>query len=52
MKARIELALVKITNPHVVQVLLFALALALLVLSNAEIVAASPVSGGGGCSGG
>jgi len=52
MKARIEMALVKVTNPQVVQVLFFLLALTLMVLSNTEIALAQPTSGSGGCSGG
>ena len=52
MKARIEMVLMKATQPRVVQVLLFVLTLTLLLLSQTEIVAAHPVSGGSGCSGG
>jgi len=57
MKARMQLAMAKMSDPRVVRVVLTALALALaaaaqVVPAGVEAVYACPASGGGGCVGG
>jgi len=57
MKARMQLAMAKMSDPRVVRVVLAALALALAAATQAmpagvEAVYACPSSGGGGCVGG
>jgi len=57
MKARMQLAMAKMSDPRVVRVVLAALALALaaatqVMPAGVEAVYASPSSGGGGCVGG
>ncbi len=57
MKARMQLAMAKMSDPRVVRVVLAALALALaaaaqVVPAGVEAVYACPSSGGGGCTGG
>ena len=55
MKARMQLAMAKMSDPRVVRVVLAALALAAatqVMPAGVEAVYASPSSGGGGCVGG
>lgn len=56
MKARMQLAMMKLEDPRVVRVVLLGLALAMAAIGGlsggAEAVYACPTSGGGGCSGG
>lgn len=54
MKARMQLAVAKLSDPRVVRVVLAALALALVAATQAmpagvEAVYACPATGGGGC---
>ena len=51
MKARIQVGLLKLTNPRVVRALLVGLMLVLL-LAQAGVVLADPINGGGSGSGG
>ena len=57
MKARMQLALMKMDDPRVVRVVAIGLALVLALVAHtlpggAEAVYACPATGGGGCTGG
>jgi hypothetical protein len=52
MKAQIQLGLLKLADPRLVQVLLVGLTLALAVLAHTGVVYAEPIAGGGPSGGG
>jgi hypothetical protein len=52
MKARIQVGLVKLSNPRVIRIAMVGLALALALLGHPGVAFAEPSGGDGGCGGG
>jgi hypothetical protein len=51
MKARMQVGLIKLSNPRVVRILLVGLALAMALLGPGAVAYADPGGCGGGCTG-